>query len=780
MSKEKLELDLGKLYLLVGLPASGKSTLLKNNNIPENMIIASDEIRKQFFGESKTLRDDKVIYVPNQNSNTIVFDIINKVLRERLKNNLTTFLDVASNVEYKHATAFRKLASEYGVETELLYLDTSLEDALYYDKNRKYSIGDSIVKNFNELKNQTLELEKDYIENPKNGFKPFKKHIVNVNTNINLNPNLLPHNKYDIIGDTHGQYDTFIEMIKEIGYIKDKNGIYKHPKGRNLLLLGDFLDRGTQSLDLLKFVYDQTKNTDDKAILGNHENKLINFINFKENADKVVRMSTSAATTASEFLKLPKNDQDKYFEMLKSLPKYYIHDNIAFAHAHLNYFDPITTTSSEMMYGQEHSGTEDGDTVYSKLFESGENQFYLVRGHIKPTNEKQKHVLSLERGSAFDGYLAGVRLEDLEESIKNNKGVNNNKLLFLQKVDFNYSKYQKEKFDYFFRIKRLLKENYINETKSKDGLLSIFKYKKNVFFKKLWKVEPDLMGCRGVVFDFAGNLVQYPFDKVYNYGEPNEKDLPTGQDLDLNREYISVEKLNGFFGAITKDPFKNDLLMTTTGHFFSDFNQYIKDMVIKNNHYGDLMKLTSKNPDMTYMFEVIHPDDPHIVDYSENEKDIYLIGARKKEFGSKLLTEKELDEIGKEYNLKRPKWEVKKLKNILEDSKITKTEGYMVRDKKTNNTLAKIKGNHYLVVKFLSRLSDKKTKHMFGNPRDFKKHSEEENYPLIDKITENLSYNEFVNIDQEERKTLVNKYIDEIRDENKNVKKRKLNNKKAP
>tara|TARA_B100000700_G_scaffold331687_1_gene467087 strand:- start:28103 stop:30442 length:2340 start_codon:yes stop_codon:yes gene_type:complete len=779
MSKEKLEIDLGKLYLIVGLPASGKSSFLKKNNISSEMILSSDEIRKDFIGESRTFRNGKVVHIPNQSSNNLVFEIITKILRERMKNNLTTFLDAASNVEYKYASNFRNIAAEYGVETEILYMDESLENSLYYDSNRKYSVGENVIRNFHEDYNNFLKFEEEYKTNPKNGFKPFKKHIININTKISLKPNLLPHEKYDIIGDTHGQYDTFIKMIENIGYIKDSNGIYKHPKGRNLLLLGDFLDRGEQSLDMLKFVYKQTKNTNDKAILGNHENKLINFINFKEKDDKVVRMSTSAATTASDFLKLPENEQKKYFKMLKSLPKYYIHNNIVFAHAHLNYFDPSTTTGSEMMYGQEHSLTKDGDTVYSRLFEEGENNFYLVRGHIRATNEKQKHVLSLERGSAFNGNLAGVKLEDLEDSIAQGKGVNNDEILFLQKVNFDYGKYQKEKFDLFFKVRRLLKEKFINEQKSKDGLLSIYKYKKEVFFKKLWKVEPDLMSCRGIVFDFAGNLVQYPFDKVYNYGEPNEKDIPTGKDFDLNKEYIAVEKLNGFFGAITKDPFKDDLLMTTTGHFFSDFNQYIKDMVIKNNHYGNLRKLTAKTPDVTYMFEVIHPDDPHIVDYSDEEKDIYLIGARKKEFGSKLYTESELDSIAEEYGLKRPQWKIDKLSNILKESEKTKTEGYMLRDKKNNKTLAKIKSNHYLVVKFLSRLSDKKAKHMFGNPKDFKKHSEEENYPLIDKITTNLTYEEFANMDQEKRKILVNDYIDQLRAENQTTSK-KLKNKKAP
>jgi hypothetical protein len=57
---------------------------------------------------------------------------------------------------------------------------------------------------------------------------------------------------YDIIGDIHGHADELVQLQEKLGYRKDQ-GIYHHP-GRQVIFLGDFIDRGPQIHRVLEIV----------------------------------------------------------------------------------------------------------------------------------------------------------------------------------------------------------------------------------------------------------------------------------------------------------------------------------------------------------------------------------------------------------------------------------------------------------------------------------------------------------------------------------------------
>lgn len=765
MSKKNLELESGLVYTIVGLPASGKSTFLKQSGIPEDMILSPDNFRSVFAGTSYKFKDGSVVVDPVSAADNQVWEMVYTALEARMKEGLTTFLDAATFVKAGEREHVQNLADGYGVKVKSLVLPFDVDKSIHYDSLRKSRVGKDVIKRFHNVFLDQGGEEQLYSE-------PHYK--VDVETKIDLVPNQLPHENYDIVGDVHGLYDDFVELIEDMGYAKDSNGVYRHAKGRNLLLLGDFVDRGTQNMEMLEFVYKQSKNTDDKFIIGNHENKLLNFVHFKEKKKKIIQVSPSAGLTAAEFLKLDTKTQQKYHRMLLEMPKYYIHKNVAFGHANIENFDPLRTPSSYLMYSDEHKISakmrdrnskdlnDNQDYAYSKLFESGINQYYYVRGHIPLQHQEQKHVTSLDDHQAFDGHLVTVSLNDLMSSIDYGYGVNNESIINRVKTQsrFNFKDYEKEHLGLYKKIKRLKKAGLAQFDQDADGLLQIFKYKKDVFFKRKWEQEHDLLSCRGIVFDFAGRLVQYPFDKVFNYNEPNEKGHRTGVELDKTKTYQVVEKLNGFLGNITRHPYKNDLLFSTTGSLTSPFVGYIQDMVKSDGVYGDLMKWTSKNPNVSLMFEVIHPNDPHIVKYDKSEQGVYLIGAREKVYNSKMFSESELDAIAEEVGLRRPSWEEKTLKKALDDMKSVQHEGYMIRDLDSGDIALKLKSSYYLSVKFVGRLSGNKTKFMFANPKQFKKNVDEEFYDLIDTITGNMTQEHFESMDTDKRTDYVRELVD--------------------
>lgn len=71
---------------------------------------------------------------------------------------------------------------------------------------------------------------------------------------------------FDIIGDIHGQGTRLDEFLKKLGY----HGL-KHPDGRKIIFMGDFIDRGTEHAKTLHIVRSLMEEGTAQAVVGNHE-----------------------------------------------------------------------------------------------------------------------------------------------------------------------------------------------------------------------------------------------------------------------------------------------------------------------------------------------------------------------------------------------------------------------------------------------------------------------------------------------------------------------------
>ena len=64
-----------------------------------------------------------------------------------------------------------------------------------------------------------------------------------------------------IIGDVHGEYKTLLALVAKL------------PKDAKLIFVGDLIDRGLQSKDVVKFI----RKNNHQVVMGNHESSLIKF-----------------------------------------------------------------------------------------------------------------------------------------------------------------------------------------------------------------------------------------------------------------------------------------------------------------------------------------------------------------------------------------------------------------------------------------------------------------------------------------------------------------------
>lgn len=81
----------------------------------------------------------------------------------------------------------------------------------------------------------------------------------------------LPDTPLDIVGDIHGEIDALESLIHHLGYQNDG----RHPENRKLVFVGDFIDRGPDSPQVLRRIQQWVANGNAFAILGNHEINLL-------------------------------------------------------------------------------------------------------------------------------------------------------------------------------------------------------------------------------------------------------------------------------------------------------------------------------------------------------------------------------------------------------------------------------------------------------------------------------------------------------------------------
>ncbi len=81
---------------------------------------------------------------------------------------------------------------------------------------------------------------------------------------------------YDVIGDVHGQADKLEDLLKHLGYERSGTS-YRAPVGRQVIFLGDLIDRGPKQMRVLEIARGMVDSGDALCIMGNHEFNAIGY-----------------------------------------------------------------------------------------------------------------------------------------------------------------------------------------------------------------------------------------------------------------------------------------------------------------------------------------------------------------------------------------------------------------------------------------------------------------------------------------------------------------------
>lgn len=129
------------------------------------------------------------------------------------------------------------------------------------------------------------------------------------------------------IGDIHGCFKSFRELVERKIKIK---------KSDKLILLGDYIDRGNQSREVIDYIIKlQKKDYDIISLIGNHESMMLDALDNDELLSAWIQNGGSATLESFGIMSLKQLDK-LYVDFFKGLQFYYLFNNFLFVHAGFN------------------------------------------------------------------------------------------------------------------------------------------------------------------------------------------------------------------------------------------------------------------------------------------------------------------------------------------------------------------------------------------------------------------------------------------------------------
>ena len=146
---------------------------------------------------------------------------------------------------------------------------------------------------------------------------------------------------------------------------------------------------------------------------------------------------------------------------------------------------------------------------------------------------------------------------------------------------------------------------------------------------EFYKAYDGLMNeCRSVVIDFRKEeLVLVPFRKFRNLNECNE--TSEARIRELLRDAKIVEFADKLDGSMQSARFYDGRLVMSGSRSIDRNSSYRLDNGYRFiESHENYIRMLRDHPHLTFVFEYIFPDDIHVVDYSDREQGLYLIGIR--------------------------------------------------------------------------------------------------------------------------------------------------------
>mgnify|MGYP000871985195 FL=1 len=398
------------LVALIGVSGSGKSTFASRAFGPFETI-GADFCRGLVSGAEN-----------DQSASADAFDVLYYIAAKRLARGLLTVVD-ATNLAPEDRKQLIALAREHDVLPVAIVLDVPTEVALARNRSRPdRELSDrTINRQASQLRRALRQLERE-------GFR--RVHVLDgvdqVAAALIVRDRLLTDYRdrtgpFDIIGDVHGCLAELVELLGSLGYRVERDATGRpfdaaHPEGRTAVFVGDLVDRGPDSVGVLRLAMGMATAGHALAVPGNHEAKLVRALDGRR-----VQVTHGLETTLAELGAEPPEFTARVHDWCRSLVSHLMLDGgrLVVAHAGLKqaYHGRASgRVRAFALYGDTTGETDEyGLPVRYPWAEEYRGRALVVYGHTPTTRlDWVNNTLCLDTGCVFGGRLSALRYPERE------------------------------------------------------------------------------------------------------------------------------------------------------------------------------------------------------------------------------------------------------------------------------------------------------------------------------------------------------------------------------
>lgn len=579
-----------KLLLFRGAPGAGKSTFIKNNNL-ENYTLSADSIRMLY--SYPKLKVDGTFEISNKNDH-IVWDILMQILELRMQNGEFTVID-ATNSKTSDMKKYKNLADKYRYRCYIIdFTDISIDVCKKQNKSRDSLkiVPEAAIDNmYARFKTQKVPAGIEVLTRD-NWSKILENEIIDLND----------YEKIVHFGDIHGCYSTLKKYFDEFPF--NKNYYY--------YFCGDYIDRGSENYETLKFLNELKDQPNVCLIEGNHESYISKYGNNEISPSKVFEKKTKKELIEKGFTE---SDARSFYRKIRQMSYYnFLDKTILVCHGGIPFSKDLkfATISTETFikgvgrYEDHLSVDETWNNEYCK-----ENNLYMIHGHrnvLDSPIRANPQVFNLEGKIEFGGDLRIVEIN--KDGSFTTREYKNDKYIKPK----NYDKIDETESS----ILEILKNNKSIYEKVLNDHISSFNFTRDAFVSKNWNDFTVL--ARGLFMNtITSDIVARGYEKFFNIDEREETNVYKLYNRIKDETFSSYIKENGYLGIVSYDKYIDDIFIASKSTDNSEHAQKIKE-ILESKYNLEKIKNWLKNNNYTLLFEIIEPNfDPHIIEYKESK-----------------------------------------------------------------------------------------------------------------------------------------------------------------
>ncbi len=394
------------LILLVGPSGSGKSSFARKHFLATE-VVSSDACRGM-------VADDE----NDQSATGDAFDLLHAIVRKRLTRGRLTVVD-ATNVQPEARKSLIALAKEYHLFAVAIVFD--LPERLCQDRNSSRAdrqFGPHVIRNqAQQLRRSLRGLEREGIRNVYTLSTPEEVDAVIIERQPLWNDRKREHGPFDIIGDVHGCHDELVELLSKLGYSVDESGLCAAaPDGRKLVLVGDLVDRGPATVQVLRLVSQMVAAGQAFCVPGNHDIKLLRALKGRD-----VKRTHGLAETLEQLGAEPEAFRAETAKFLDGLISHYVFDDGRLVVAHAGLPESMQGRGSAAvrefaLFGETTGETDEfGLPVRYNWAADYRGKAMVVYGHTPvPEPVWLNNTVNIDTGCVFGGAFTALRYPERE------------------------------------------------------------------------------------------------------------------------------------------------------------------------------------------------------------------------------------------------------------------------------------------------------------------------------------------------------------------------------